>query len=117
MYAYYLNLCIKIKLFRLSIDNESGWATIMTFVLLNVGMMGPGRISLSVLGCVPFTLYLQNLYEILIYVLLFIFNWRYIWRIFHIMTFMIVTNGIWIISPVMDLYVHVILLEVETYQC
>jgi len=98
--------------FGFFIDVGNGWTTILPCVLLNVGMIAPDRVSPLVLGCVTIASYWQILYGTLIYFLSFLFNRRYNGHnLLNIMTFVVGTNGIWILFPTMAIYAAVIVLR------
>jgi len=97
--------------FGFFIDVGNGWSTIPTSLLALVALVRPdgtaleGYASPLVVGCVGIASYWQIMYGTFIYFLSFIWNRRYQgFRPAEIWTFVVVSNGTWIIFPFVGIY-------------
>jgi hypothetical protein len=104
--------------FGFFIDFGNGLSTIPPSLVMNGAILCPHYIisysssAYLYVGCIGLAMYWQVLYGTLIYLLSYIFNKRYVGKsIVEVCLFVGFTNGMWIIFPLLGIYVCVCVLK------
>ena len=105
--------------FGFFIDFGNGLSTILPSLLMNGAILWPQYIMSShsssaylYVGCIGLAMYWQVLYGTLIYLLSYMYNKRYVGKsILEVCLFVGLTNGMWIIFPMLGMYACVCVLR------